>query len=93
MIRRKITMKTTTGRTTIDVNYCTAFSIREVTKKGILSKAKYELDIHMQSGTIFTAEAEDKELLVFTTLWETKHEHNLSVIDLKYDEELKEELE
>ena len=37
----------------------------------------------MQSGTIFTAEADDKELLVFTTLWETKHEHNLSVIELK----------
>ena len=83
MIRRKITMRTASGRTTIDVNYCTAFSIREVNKKGVLSKAKYELDIHMQSGTIFTAEADDKELLVFTTLWETKHEHNLSVIELK----------
>jgi hypothetical protein len=83
MIRRKITMKTASGRTTIDVNYCTAFSIREVNKKGVLSKAKYELDIHMQSGTIFTAEADDKELLVFTTLWETKREHNLSVIELK----------
>ena len=83
MIRRKITMKTASGRTTIDVNYCTAFSIREVNKKGVLSKAKYELDIHMQSGTIFTAEADDKELLVFTTLWETKHEHNLSVLELK----------
>lgn len=83
MIRRKITMKTASGRTTIDVNYCTAFSIREVNKKGVLSKAKYELDIHMQSGTIFTAETDDKELLVFTTLWETKHEHNLSVIELK----------
>ena len=76
-------MKTASGRTTIDVNYCTAFSIREVNKKGVLSKAKYELDIHMQSGTIFTAEADDKELLVFTTLWETKREHNLSVIELK----------
>lgn len=83
MIRRKITMRTVSGRTTIDVNYCTAFSIREVAKKGVLSKAKYELDIHMQSGTIFTAEADEKELLVFTTLWETKHEHNLSVIELK----------
>jgi|TARA_B100001094_G_C18019703_1_gene714447 hypothetical protein len=83
MIRRKMTMRTASGRTTIDVNYCTAFSIREVNKKGVLSKAKYELDIHMQSGTIFTAEADDKELLVFTTLWETKHEHNLSVIELK----------
>lgn len=83
MIRRKITMKTASGRTTVDVNYCTAFSIREVNKKGVLSKAKYELDIHMQSGTIFTAETDDKELLVFTTLWETKHEHNLSVIELK----------
>ena len=76
-------MRTVSGRTTMDVNYCTAFSIREVAKKGVLSKAKYELDIHMQSGTIFTAEADDKELLVFTTLWETKHEHNLSVIELK----------
>ena len=76
-------MRTVSGRTTIDVNYCTAFSIREVAKKGVLTKAKYELDIHMQSGTIFTAEADDKELLVFTTLWETKHEHNLSVIELK----------
>lgn len=83
MIRRKITMKTISGRTTIDVNYCTAFSIREVAKKGVLSKAKYELDIHMQSGTIFTAEADDIELLVFATLWETKHEHNLTVIELK----------
>jgi len=87
MIRRKITMKTASGRTTIDVNYCTAFSIREVNKKGVLSKAKYELDIHMQSGTIFTAEADDKELLVFTTLWETKREHNLSVLELKEESE------
>ena len=79
MIRRKMTMETTTGRSTIDINYCTAFSIREIAKKGVLSKAKYELDIHMQSGSIFTATVSDKELLIFTNLWETEREYHLSL--------------
>jgi hypothetical protein len=94
MIRRKMTMETTTGRTTIDINYCTAFSIREITKKGVLSKAKYELDIHMQSGTIFTATVTDKELLIFTNLWETEREYHLSLSETEPKEIYeKEELE
>jgi hypothetical protein len=89
-----MTMETTTGRTTIDINYCTAFSIREIAKKGVLSKAKYELDIHMQSGTIFTATVSDKELLIFTNLWETEHEYHMSLSETETKEIYeKEELE
>tara|TARA_Y100000004_G_C8781698_1_gene355285 strand:- start:50 stop:301 length:252 start_codon:yes stop_codon:yes gene_type:complete len=48
-----IEIKTTTGITVIDVEHISA--ITQVDSTGLFNRNKYDLGIHMVSGTIFTS--------------------------------------
>tara|TARA_R110002096_G_scaffold165825_5_gene334752 strand:+ start:4349 stop:4561 length:213 start_codon:yes stop_codon:yes gene_type:complete len=67
----EITMKTTKGNTTINLRYVSAYTVNKV-KGSMLSSDRYIIDVHMNSGTIFSAEVSEADYLIFKNKWSEK---------------------
>ena len=67
----KITMKTSKGTTTLNLKYVSAYTVNKV-KTGVLSSERYVIDLHMNSGTIFSSEVSEADFIVFETKWSEK---------------------
>lgn len=67
----KITMKTSKGTTTLNLKYVSAYSVNKV-KTGVLASTRYIIDLHMNSGTIFSSEVSEADFIVFEKKWSEK---------------------
>ena len=67
----KITMKTSKGTTTLNLKYVSAYTVNKV-KTGVLSSERYLIDLHMNSGTIFSSEVSESDFIVFEKKWSEK---------------------
>jgi|13_taG_2_1085334.scaffolds.fasta_scaffold02630_3 hypothetical protein len=61
---RVIKLPTKSGLTTLKVSDISALCVNEV-QRGMLKKNTFDVDIHMVSGSIFTATFEEADLLTF----------------------------
>lgn len=67
----KVTVETTTGKTTIDTNYIAAITQTESGGRSLMFPSKmFHLEIHMTSGTIFNADLREDEMILFYASWE-----------------------
>jgi len=57
-------LPTKAGNTTLKLDDVSALCVNEI-QRGMLKKNTFKVDIHMISGTIFTAEFEEADLLTF----------------------------
>jgi len=67
----KIKMKTSKGTTTLNLKYVSAYTVNKV-KTGVLSAERYLIDLHMNSGTIFSSELSEADFIVFEKQWSDK---------------------
>lgn len=67
----KITMKTSKGITTLNLKYVSAYTVNKV-KTGVLTSERYLIDLHMNSGTIFSSEVSEADFIVFEKKWSEK---------------------
>lgn len=67
----EITMKTTRGMTTINLRYVSAYTVNKV-KGSRLASTRYIIDLHMNSGTIFSSEVSEADYLIFKNKWSEK---------------------
>tara|TARA_R110000751_G_scaffold110082_7_gene207519 strand:- start:1064 stop:1276 length:213 start_codon:yes stop_codon:yes gene_type:complete len=67
----EIIMKTSKGMTTINLRYVSAYTVNKV-KNSMLSSDRYMIDLHMNSGTIFSSEVSEADYLIFKNKWSEK---------------------
>ena len=67
----KIKMNTSKGTTTLNLKYVSAYTVNKV-KTGVLSAERYLIDLHMNSGTIFSSELSEADFIVFEKQWSDK---------------------
>ena len=67
----KKTMKTSKGTTTLNLKYVSGYSVNKV-KTSVLSADRYLIDLHMNSGTIFSSEVSEADFIVFEKKWSDK---------------------
>tara|TARA_R110000823_G_scaffold298244_2_gene418563 strand:+ start:3025 stop:3234 length:210 start_codon:yes stop_codon:yes gene_type:complete len=67
----KITMKTSKGTTTLNLKYVSAYTVSKV-KGSRLASTRYVIDLHMNSGTIFSSEVSEADYIVFEKKWSEK---------------------
>ena len=67
----KIKMNTSKGTTTLNLKYVSAYTVNKV-KTGILSAERYMIDLHMNSGTIFSSELSEADFIIFEKQWSDK---------------------
>ena len=65
---KRMKMKTTSGTTMVDLDKVCAYTVNKVTKT-LLQSAGYEIDIHLDNGTIFTASFTEAEYVIFENKW------------------------
>ena len=67
----EITLKTTKGNTTINLRYVSAYTVNQL-KNTYLASTRYLIDLHMNSGTIFSSEVSAADYLIFKNKWSEK---------------------
>ncbi len=67
----KIKMNTSKGTTTLNLKYVSAYTVNKV-KTGVLSAERYLIDLHMNSGTIFSSELSEADFIIFEKQWSDK---------------------
>ena len=65
---KRMSVRTTSGQTMMDLEKVSAFTINKK-EKPMLGNPVWEIDIHMDNGTIFTASLTETEKIIFESKW------------------------